>query len=124
MTDMTATEIAAAVAELTEAIKAKGHPKGYASIDYNICGYGKWIVRCDRGYGKWIVRCGRSVSEPYLGHTERHTSARAAIEEAKRIVDALPNNDPQARSAEALRAALSAARKEGVDVAEIVGAGE
>jgi hypothetical protein len=87
MTDMTATEIAAAVAELTEAIKAKGHPKGYASIDYNICGYGKWIVRCDR-----------SVSEPYLGHTERHTSARAAIEEAKRIVDALPNNDPQARS--------------------------
>lgn len=112
MTDMTATEIAAAVAELTEAIRAKGHPKGYASIDFNICGYGSWIARLDR-----------SIAERSLGHTERHTSARAALDEAKSIVDALPINDPQARSAEALRAALSAAREAGVDVAKIVGAG-
>lgn len=113
MTDMTATEIAAAVAELTEAIRAKGHPKGYANIDFNICGYGTWIARLER-----------SITQPNLGHTEQHTSARAALDEAKSIVDALPINTPEHQAAEALRDAIAAARKAGVDVSEIVEAGE
>lgn len=112
MTDMTDTKIAAAVAELTEAIKAKGYPEGHAYIDFNICGYGGWYARLDRSITQTIRR------------TERHTSARAALDEAKGIVDALPINDPQARSAEALRAALSAAREAGVDVSEIMEAGK
>ena len=65
-----------------------------------------------------------SIAELNLGHTGRHTSARAALDEAKSIADALPVNDPQARSAEALRAALDAARDAGVDVGKIVGAEE
>lgn len=121
MTDMTDTEIAAAVAELTEAIRAKGYgspsvclvcqilqakadhtPSWHASVGYDHYGVRQYVNGLDDGFD----------------------SATAAITAAVSAVDAIRGASPKHKAAEALRAAISAAREAGVDVGEIVGAGE
>lgn len=110
MTNMTATEIAAAVADLTEAIRAKGYPRGFCDMNFNLIGHPVWRI---------YLR--QSVSKDVLFTVEKET-AFECINLARDAVKVVPNSIEI--ESMALRAALSAARKAGVDVAEIVGAGE
>ena len=121
MTDMTDTEIAAAVADLTEAIRAKGY--GFPSV-LVIC----QIVRARAGrIPSWNVSFSYDhygIRQYVDGHEDGFDSAKAAITHTVSVVDAMQNASLQHKAAEALRAAIAAAREAGVDVAEIVGAGE
>lgn len=120
MTDMTATEIAAAVAELAEAIRAKGYEDVRSHIvcatSYNKEQGPRWEIAA-----QWLVGGFATYLDTRLLTFD---TIGDALEAAWREINELPNITPEYQAAEAFRAALSAARKEGVDVAAIVGAGE
>lgn len=120
MTDMTDTEIAAAVAELTEAIRAKGYEGVRSHIgcttEYARDPEPRWEIGALWVDGQaWAALNTHDVTFDTIGD---------AMEAAQHEIAKLPNITPEHQAAEAFRAALSAAREAGVDVAKIVGAGE